>query len=840
MKKILKSIVMAALVVAAFAAVASAATWVEVAKPFDVGEGTESLPYKIMTPEQLAFLAKAVNAGSTDYTSAYYSVEADIDLTGNEWVPIGLGKTDNSQSYFTSAADGNKSFKGTFDGKGHTIKGMTITNPAVEKGTASGFNAVAGLFGAVNGGVVKNVNVVANINVAAGDEQPYFLTVGGVAAILNGDGTGKKGVVENCHVFGTIQGNTAVRPHIAGVVGANEKGLITGCTNSAAVTGGEGDEISGQGNTARSITGGIVAAVWDGSVKDSINTGAITGKDAQSDNSATGGIVAYAFASASGDVTVSGCSNLGEIVGGATANVGGDAFMRSSTGGVVAWIAQEQGATGTILVEKSSNSGAVVGGSADASASNTGGIVGTADLTNANNAIKFCSNVGDVTGGAKGNPINVGGLVGNFRDSNGSKISNGYSTHAESSMNVNDPAAKVGGIVGDAVADDLDKTYYLNDGSGPLFGIGTASADVDGKVVSTDVLTGLIGTDKLDTAAWVYPAGNNSRPFLANFLEAGQPKVKVVTENMMNFKQSVAETKTGVLFVGDLPVVVTGGTSSLGGMSVSKNNPFTVTHEADSQAGEGLMTLAYTVDGWSNLPAAAFEFSVLKDGVPIAEGNGATIEVITASLPDGLRAIDPEEFVKWAMVEKKDVPTKAIYSGVALTPSATISLDLALVSGDAVAMEYSLNTANMSEQSIPEALKNWAAKSDDAKIAALDNGFEMIYEYEKHSGGLQYSKLIGRDALISWADAVAAGIVSIEGSNIDVRYAVTDGDAKPYFDKTTKFLIVPDGAADDALIDPIWLMQRRGWSDGDSGCDTGVGLLALAGAAAVTFLSRKR
>ena len=81
------------------------------ASGFASGNGTEKDPYKIQTAEELAFLAKSVNEG-TSYSGKYLILTNDIDLNNLEWTPIGNGKY---------------AFEGNFDGNNHTIKNVTIS-----------------------------------------------------------------------------------------------------------------------------------------------------------------------------------------------------------------------------------------------------------------------------------------------------------------------------------------------------------------------------------------------------------------------------------------------------------------------------------------------------------------------------------------------------------------------------------------------------------------------------------------------------------------------------------------------------------------------------------------
>lgn len=82
-----------------------------VAMSFAKGNGTEGDPYLITSAEQLAFLAKEINSGK-NYTGKNFSLMCDIDLANRSWTPIG---------------NGIHSFMGNFDGNGHTIGNLKIS-----------------------------------------------------------------------------------------------------------------------------------------------------------------------------------------------------------------------------------------------------------------------------------------------------------------------------------------------------------------------------------------------------------------------------------------------------------------------------------------------------------------------------------------------------------------------------------------------------------------------------------------------------------------------------------------------------------------------------------------
>ena len=122
------------------------------ASEFRFGSGTESDPYLITNGKELSYLAQNVNNGNT-YEGKYFQLIADIDLNGNEWTPIG------SYDY---------SFRGVFDGLGHTIANASIELPTTMPNSIQSY----GFFGSLGGGssgyaVVKNVqfeSITVNIN----------------------------------------------------------------------------------------------------------------------------------------------------------------------------------------------------------------------------------------------------------------------------------------------------------------------------------------------------------------------------------------------------------------------------------------------------------------------------------------------------------------------------------------------------------------------------------------------------------------------------------------------------------------------------------------------------
>ena len=171
---------------------------VSLAAAKDLGYTIESNgSYTVYNADGLLNVAELVNGGKTDIN---ITLTADIDLTGKDWTPIGT--------------DYDNSYKGTFDGGGHTITGLTFTTN----------DEFAGLFGWLNRtGTVKNV-VMEGVQITS--NQIYGGSIGGVVGY-------SWGTIENCSVSGSVSGTNCV----GGVVGSQKAGSITGCSSSAIVKG---------------------------------------------------------------------------------------------------------------------------------------------------------------------------------------------------------------------------------------------------------------------------------------------------------------------------------------------------------------------------------------------------------------------------------------------------------------------------------------------------------------------------------------------------------------------------------------------------------------------------
>ena len=166
------------------------------------GSGTETDPYRIGTAEGLKwFRDKVNNATKEPDTKICAELTEDIDLNGEAWTPIGIG-----DAFYARTPP----YSGTFDGKGHTIKNLSIDSSA----------HYVGLFGYVYGGTIRNLTVSGSVK---GSEH-----TGGIAGAANG------GTFENCANQCAVQGGTT-----GGIIGfATEEGtlIVRDCYNMSAAS----------------------------------------------------------------------------------------------------------------------------------------------------------------------------------------------------------------------------------------------------------------------------------------------------------------------------------------------------------------------------------------------------------------------------------------------------------------------------------------------------------------------------------------------------------------------------------------------------------------------------
>ena len=222
--------------------------------------------FEIGTATQLVWFAAYVNQVNT---AANGLLTADIDMTGIEWTPIGIGSG--------NVAPGATAYTGTFDGQGHAITGFSA------EGTGH-----LGLFGDTKGATIKNFSLSGSLTVTGGYGG------GGVAWPINT-------TIENVHSALIVSIPNSGTHHVGGVVGsARGNNTINKCTFSGSMTvaAGSTDNFAG---IAAYITGGD-------KVTNCANSGNVTFKD---QGCAAGGVVGYLNSTAA---TIQNCLTTGTIL----------------------------------------------------------------------------------------------------------------------------------------------------------------------------------------------------------------------------------------------------------------------------------------------------------------------------------------------------------------------------------------------------------------------------------------------------------------------------------------------------------------------------------------------
>ncbi len=208
--------------------------------------------FDISTPGQLAGVAQLVNGGIASFSGKTLNLTDDIWLnyTGdstNHWTPIGGGATPTGES----TSSGN-SFKGTFNGHGHTIYNLycekinyfhaglfgCIENPCTIDSLVM-INPIlksCGMMGSIAGFVrgsgnvyiryclVVNATIVGTPAGASGSPSAEHNNIGGIIGACYPISSSYTINIQNCGVTGQMSGR-----YIGGIAGNAERSNITNC-----------------------------------------------------------------------------------------------------------------------------------------------------------------------------------------------------------------------------------------------------------------------------------------------------------------------------------------------------------------------------------------------------------------------------------------------------------------------------------------------------------------------------------------------------------------------------------------------------------------------------------
>jgi len=191
-------------------------------------------------------------------------LEADLDMSGNYFTPICGG-------------NGDKKFKGTFDGQGHVISNLKIDGDWLrDKFDDDNYGQNVGFIGAMSGGTVRNlilenINIQSSTNITGTERQ---ISVGAIVGWM------ENGTIDTCVTSGSIF-TSGKGQGVGGIVGALWKGTISNCLSYVGIqVSGQDAQIGGiVGLTKKGTTVTIRSCVYAGTTL--VNTG----------NGAVGGIV---------------------------------------------------------------------------------------------------------------------------------------------------------------------------------------------------------------------------------------------------------------------------------------------------------------------------------------------------------------------------------------------------------------------------------------------------------------------------------------------------------------------------------------------------------------------
>jgi hypothetical protein len=232
---------------------------VTTAQSIPSGEGTETSPYQIGTASELFWFAAQVNNNSN--TSICATLTNDIDLSGNQWTPIGTASV---------------SYKGTFDGNGKTISNMLISAEPTK----------LGLFGSIESATIKNLTVKGEIN------------------------------IQYSQNYSSSQTDCTNRNDVGGIVGQALDSTLDGLTSYVNITNTANN--SNQMSVVRHV-GGILGAGTIGSSSSSYmivnnckNYGDLT---ISNSNDCVGGVIGYVGGNSASPnpIQITGCANEGKL-----------------------------------------------------------------------------------------------------------------------------------------------------------------------------------------------------------------------------------------------------------------------------------------------------------------------------------------------------------------------------------------------------------------------------------------------------------------------------------------------------------------------------------------------
>ena len=212
--------------------------------------------YAISNAGELYWFANEVNNGNGTINAVLTA-----DIVANENVLTAEGELNGTPTYsWTPIGALSISFKGTFDGNGHTISGLYKNG-----------EDYIGLIGCAYGATISNVGVIDSY-------IKGYAFVGGICGYSYGT------TITNCYNTGTVSGSSN---YVGGICGYSENGTQTNCYNTGTISG-------------YKYVGGICGEY--GIQRNCYNTGTVSGYQ-------------YVGGICGSDGTQEGCYNIGMVSG---------------------------------------------------------------------------------------------------------------------------------------------------------------------------------------------------------------------------------------------------------------------------------------------------------------------------------------------------------------------------------------------------------------------------------------------------------------------------------------------------------------------------------------------
>ena len=450
-------IILAAALVAVLSAVCLSAC--DPDEPENAGAFTET----VSSAEDMEKIRSSLGAY---YDQGVFELTSDIVLDG-DWTPIGTSVTD--------------SFRGTLDGKGHTITFAAELETPSERVTDPAATASRGLFGYLNGATVKNLNINVSLSVPVNANMVY---AGALAGFAYGDVT-----VENVGVTGSVEVNMTnvletgdynsfgMSASVGGVIGyaigdIDMNNVVTDASVAAEVFSAPGGmtsairtlQIGGVAGTIRTADISSESHAPYASVSGVACSGSVT---AYAYTANAGGLFGLSHRTVAADVSYTGALDARFV---SRLNVGGIAGTQDA-GEFSDMIVGTETADASVTVAKASNIGTATAG--------IGGVTGY--LSNGsviNNAVSFCditiaetsvnamrSYVGGIAGQIYFSDVANAASSGSFRNDSLFVLTDGGFSHAAAAGFQRDYYANCGGIAGRLYGDStLANVTSLIDG----------------------------------------------------------------------------------------------------------------------------------------------------------------------------------------------------------------------------------------------------------------------------------------------------------------------------------------------------------------------------------------